>query len=270
MNIVEKIHAEIDEAQEIILKEAVQTLTAASLKDINKGERLKALGFVNTPAAINAAKVMQEKEGASERAELVEAYKREYPLLKFLTEEAMASICEKYGLIMAPISHFIKEVPTKNLEEIEQAKPLINSLKAKAKTTTKIIYYSNSYSGPSFCSKKQARKLGLPKEINKAFHSQFKLNDYLKANYKGADKFQYLCDEMTETIEDRSGLFIAAPPSNFNLKGLNKTSKFGFSIIKTREIKDPVVFRYCKGGLQVLTKWGDEASDPALLNEINN
>lgn len=69
---------------------------------------------------------------------------------------------------------------------------------------------------------------------------------------------------VVETIE-KDGIFIAAPSSHFDLKGLSKKTQHGFMRVFKTEIKDPIVFRYVRGGIQVLTKWGLEANDPDLV-----
>jgi hypothetical protein len=73
-----------------------------------------------------------------------------------------------------------------------------------------------------------------------------------------------------QTTYDRTGLFIAAPKEHFDLSGLTFDKNKGFYEAKVRVIKDPIVFRYVKGGIQVLSKWGLEAEDPALQIEILN
>jgi hypothetical protein len=61
-------------------------------------------------------------------------------------------------------------------------------------------------------------------------------------------------------------LHIAAPQSQF--KNLEQREKVGFGFFNRQEIrvevKDPIVFRFVKGGVLVISKWGDEANDPAL------
>lgn len=74
---------------------------------------------------------------------------------------------------------------------------------------------------------------------------------------------------------EKSGLFIAAPNSHFDLRGLSKRSTFGFFNVQTSDLKDPVVFEYCKDDIcRIITKWGtdDDQSylDPRLLNETLN
>lgn len=76
-------------------------------------------------------------------------------------------------------------------------------------------------------------------------------------------------------VIDKSGLFIAAPSSHFNLDGLDKKSQYGYFNVEKYEVKDPVVFEYCKNNIcRIVTKWGTEDDqaylDPLLTNEIEN
>jgi hypothetical protein len=87
-------------------------------------------------------------------------------------------------------------------------------------------------------------------------------------NNKKLDIKPFICDGHI-TYFNREGLFIAAPKEHFDLTGLNQEGK-GFYKTTTITVKDPVVFRYVKGGVQVLAKWGLEADDPALQHEILN
>lgn len=67
---------------------------------------------------------------------------------------------------------------------------------------------------------------------------------------------------------NRDGLFICAPIKHFDTKGLKKSGRgfFNFTPLPT----DPIVFRYVKGGVQVLSKWGLEADDYRLVQENLN
>ena len=69
---------------------------------------------------------------------------------------------------------------------------------------------------------------------------------------------------------DYGGFFIAAPKSHFNLKSVIKKGKFSFLSIRVTEVKDPIVFRYCRGGIQILSKWGLEGEETSLTNEKMN
>lgn len=96
-----------------------------------------------------------------------------------------------------------------------------------------------------------------------------KLRSICPIKYTG--DYLYTASGLRHEKIDKSGLFIAAPPSHFNLTGLTEDTKNrGFFKVSITEPKDPIVFRYVVGGLQILSKWGKEAEDEAFINPINN
>lgn len=277
--IIAEIHKDFDTAQDRLLDQANKILSElkvdpqAELED--KARRLKNIGFINTPTAKKAEQVIEKRKEVEsqivktrEEAELIKYYKRIYPFQKFLTEQELDRICNKYGLIYAPVNAFIQEVPDKNLKDIENAKALSNEDRPPTAYKVKVTEFWES----------------VPQEIKELLKDEVIYDDDLyidkpsenglsrtikKLGYKG-NYTGYIYRTATIKKINRSGLFICAPQSHFDLKDLSKESKLGFFKVETREIKDPIVFRYCKGGIQVLSKWGLEASDPALLNEIDN
>lgn len=278
--IIAEIHHAFDSAENRLLQEANDILKKTTIKDISieekRAERLKKVGFTNTPTSKNADALKQERIKAQEKivttqaqADLITYYKRTYPFLKFLTEEELDKICEKYNLIYAPVGHYKEEVPEKNLVEIEAAKPLHSSDSAKNTLLFEIERFF----------------MDVPSEIRKALKGKFQYEGatYLdgkpsqkgmldfarKKGYEG-DFSDYIYRELKVEEINKQGLFICAPGSHFDLKNLSLKDKFGYMKVTKVEYKDPIVFRYCKGGIQVITKWGLEASDPMLVNEINN
>lgn len=96
---------------------------------------------------------------------------------------------------------------------------------------------------------------------------ELKENDKVENHRSVTRRTGYIDTETT----DQQGLFIAAPESHFDLKGLKKKGKLGFfKVTMKTEPDDPIVFRYVRGGIQVLSKWGEEANDPMLANPIDN
>ena len=55
---------------------------------------------------------------------------------------------------------------------------------------------------------------------------------------------------------------------------IKKTARFNtripLDLFKLIEILDPVVLQPVMGGYMILAAWGDEASDPLVVNEQNN
>ncbi len=233
---------------------------------MTRGERLLNLGFTQTPDAQKYIVTKEQIVKSKEEADVIMYYKRRYPFNKFLTEAELERICNKYNLVHAPISAYKGNVPDKNIREIENA-PLLNSEDRPSKRLwCEVVYHSPSSIGVT---SQQAKKLGLPTVIEGENFTTWSATDrYLREKYKVTD-VKYISDSVINYSESRDGLFICAPKSDFNLDNLANKG-LGFFNLSTFEIKDPIVYRYVRGGVQVLSKWGLEASDEALLNEIDN
>jgi len=295
LEIVKAIHHEFDTAGDKLLDEAKKIIELGpQLLDIptlesTKAFRLKNLGFNNSKEVlelkeleVRKAEILKKNEEITKRhaetieqAKLINEYKRCYPFQLFLTEDELDRICNKYGLIYAPVSNYKGEVPEKNLLEIEKC-PILNSMHFP-----KVFYYFQAkewYDGtPKEIVKLLTGRIKIPEEIIREITGDYK---YLVANvanswstyytvklakslgYKSNYSSYTMYKTATIETEQRRELYIAAPRKQFTEE---------LTVCKNSvEIHDPVVFRYCKGGIQVLTKWGLEASDPALVNDINN
>lgn len=288
--IIEEIHEQFDTAQDRLQQEAEAFLSSIKMPKESgiekKAEQLKALGFENTEDVKFDAKfkekravVSKEMDAKRELSEMIQYYKDEYPQLKFVTVDELDRICEKYGLIHAPVVNYIKTVPDKNLNDITNAKPL-------SKEDVKHDDFRLLHSDKQKEIDNTLEAIGLsPKGF-----TQKELRDKIVASYGQCplgwddprigttglyvlNREKSIRFEHCETIS-REGLFIAAPPSHFNTKGLERKGKHGFFKVTRTEVKDPIVFRYVKGGIQVLTMWGDEKfephMEPSLIVEGNN
>jgi hypothetical protein len=118
--VIAEIHNSFDTASEKLLNDAKVIL--AGSYDIEKGERLKKIGFVSAKKAVEASTIISEKQKNEELAKLIEYYQMNYPNNKFITEEKTKEICQKYGLLCAETKYYISDVPEKNLSEIENFK----------------------------------------------------------------------------------------------------------------------------------------------------
>ncbi|CEN34942.1 hypothetical protein [Capnocytophaga cynodegmi] len=244
--IVEAIHREFDEAGEKLLQEALAIINKGT-DDVHKAMRLKKLGFTNAEIVTKTEPQQKLIEISEKDAELVQYYRQTYLFLKFLKEEQLDAICKKYNLIYAPVANYIGDVPEKNLREIEQAQPLKKEDEIMPGT------FWNSEVGFSMFG-----FIGTGLKL-------LKLNEPLKEIELETEETIKVKQQNPRIFKDKRGLFIAAPQSHFNLEGL-KSEGLGFF----KEVKDPIVFRYVRGGIQVLSKWGLEAYDEALINPINN
>ena len=250
--IVEAIHREFDEAGEKILQEALAIINKGT-DDVHKAMRLKKLGFTSAEIVTKTKEQQNIIEISEKDAELVQYYRQTYPFLKFLKEEQLDAICKKYNLIYAPVANYIGDVPEKNLREIEQAQPL------KKEDEIKPWSFWESEVGRDL----NLLSIGIIRTSLFTKQTNEKMATEEKKNISAIKPIEKLRPQ--RTFNDKRGLFIAAPQSHFNLEGL-KNEGLGFF----KEVKDPIVFRYVRGGIQVLSKWGLEAYDEALINPINN
>lgn len=161
-------------------------------------------------------------------------------------------------------------MPDKNISEIETAKPLSESDTTKEFISIKITKFWEHDNIPSEIKNLLKGEFRYDGEMyenqptDKGLRNKIKELGY-KGNYTG-----YIFSKAEAKRINKNGLFICAPPSHFDLKTLSKEGELGYFKVEKWEINDPIVFRYCKGGVQVISKWGLEASDEALVNEINN
>lgn len=258
MTEVEKIHREIDTAQDRLLREALLLISMNEVSEEMKlkAERLAKVGFVNNPLTKTVESKTNVLVKETAQADLIKYYRDIYPKYKFLTEEEFDRICDKYKLVYAPVSSYVKDIPESNLWDIEHALPIMsqdvvhnhfkytNLHKWRDGVSEKAKEWVQNFTSKQHLSEEEVVKLCPFRITNKE-------NFFTKVNW-----------ESTEYIKE--GLFIAAPKSHFNFADLTQKGKGWFKTKFTVEPKDPIVFRYVKGGLQVITKWGEEANDPNL------
>lgn len=290
--LIKEIHNEFDTAPERILQQALSIISDAQNSKISleseiedKAVRLKNLGFVKNGLVDKLEKIEERNRQKDliinmemKMAEGIKYYAQTYPFLKFLPISELDRICDKYGLVYAPVKHYKMPVPDKNLQEIENAQPLKSSdVQPDVVTRT---YYDDSYNrkwgynkvkevlgGNSFTDD-EIRELAKKHNIPLLYNGN--RDFFWKAGRKIlSDDDMCITKEVVET-SSRSGLFIAAPKDHFDLTGLTFDKKKGYFQTTIQIKKDPIVFRYVKGGIQVLSKWGLEADDPALQMEILN
>jgi len=286
---VEQIHAEFDSAEERLMKQAEDILANLSIPTESAIERkaklAQELGFVNSEIVAKAKSITERNEKIQKtieltkrQADILNELKFHYPNEKFLTVDELDRICEKYNLIHCPIKNYIKDIPEKNLLEIKNVKSLRYDHKKPASYRYTYDIYnwgSGGYDG----------KYYNPLEIPKQYRHEFTSDEQISYRSDIARKIVKLSglpnnktihlDSHSEHTISYAGLFIAAPKSHFDTNGLTAKGKFGFFNVTVIEIKDPVVFEYCKDGfVRIITKWGtdDDQSylDPALFNEKLN
>ena len=125
--IVEQIHNEFfTEVDRLLEYCGIQkSMTTEEEIAVDKSNRLSDLGFYNSLAHEKAEPVRQalaEDLGKNQLKEAIEYFSNKYPQYKFITEDSVKKICDKYNLYYGKVSKYIGDVPEKNLIEIENFK----------------------------------------------------------------------------------------------------------------------------------------------------
>lgn len=271
---VEMLHSEIDTASAklVVSAQGVLTLRNVSVDYSSMYGRLMRLGFNNSALVTNAEKQMGAQNMDSSQAKLITDYANIYPDVKFLTLEVFHKICDDWGLIYAPVYYYTGSVPEKNIAEMENVKPLSYEHHPEKSIFVEITEFSN------YCPKSLRKLLKGLIELDcpmSKFSESWERTDalYQYAQEKGymGEKPSGIHDKLDIHERETKGLFIASDAKDINPLGLDKKSRYGYMKVQTSKVNDdPIVFRFCKGGVQVITKWGPEAADPRLVNEKMN
>lgn len=267
---IEMIHHEFDIAAETLYKEAVAIITKVGPINEDKTERLKALGFNSVPEVKEVAQKKQQIEMSVAMRDMINEYKRKYPFNKFITDEQVKTICMKYGLIYGETSRYKGFVPEKNLKEIETFVK-----QYKFDKTAIAIPFATAL--PTFVPQKDRPRYVIDlsdAEMEKSTLDPTKSVMVSKANrmrmqHAGDNKFYgsiQIDGRMIHADMEIIGLQIAAPFKDFNTQGMDVED---YKLVQ-KHVPDPVVLQPIKGGYLIVTAWGDEASDPLVMNEINN
>jgi uncharacterized protein YktA (UPF0223 family) len=274
---VKQIHNEFDTASDALYYKAVRS----TANRIEKSERLKKLGFISSSEIVKP-----------EEESLPVYYRKEYPFLRFITKEQLENICEKYGLIYAEAKYYTGDIPEKNLQEIENAKSLhekdftkVDSFIDNAKL---IISSQNERKRISHTFEEEKNKsIGNFSELEEAAIYDMKVANTRMAELISRDRrmasvLAMISGENSKSLPDaiskiygkesfdidmnlfssKNGLYIAANKELFDLKNMRNVKDTNGYIVTP---KDPIVFRWCRGGILIITKWGDEANDSELV-----
>lgn len=227
---IEQIHHEFEIASDVLVEQAKIHIEEANKKPVDKVKRLTSLGFTQANQVSETHQAIKQAEFSKEQIEWVQYYKRKYPLNKFITEEQVKTICYKYGLVLGEVGRFRGFVPEKNLTEIERFK----------------------------CDKKDCRQKALSIGIALKYIGDVVDDDGANA---ALYKSLYKLEKRDMPIQ------ICAPLKDMDMTGM--TIEDGYKM-KRIHIPDPVVLQPVNGGFLILTAWGDEASDPIVVNETMN
>jgi hypothetical protein len=264
--VVQQIHSEFFTASDRLLAEANAILEKAASVNTEKASMLKALGFVGTKEVVELENIKTEKEKSEALAKLIQKYSFKYPNNKFITEKEVESICKKYNLVCGDVGLYKGFVPGKNLEDIR---------KFKERHTFPSIAILRSYDNDSefyVNMDEYAKHDNVESFSNYISYYHIRTNRHsFQQDSSRFDGIHFYGSAVCTDGEVRGGrltvqtLKICAPIKDMDTTGM---SLKGYKLEK--HIPDPVVLQPVEGGYLIITAWGDEASDPIVVNQKMN
>lgn len=260
--LIAQIHNEFNSAGDILLASAKAVLEGTDAAVIEKGKRLEAAGFGNTHQAKQTQSQAAEAEKARAQQQLIMDYALRYPTNRFITRAQVDIIAAKYNLVVGDTSAYTGFVPDKNLREIEAFDKRFQRIDAPAKVIRIDAWAHQSVDGQDH--RRFAKDFPgniIPEDHpNLSMHGLFGPIYSYPHNRIRAERF---------TRINTSAKLIAAPAKDMDTSKLTQQNGHWFKA-KQVHIPDPVVLQPVRGGYLIVTAWGDEASDPLVVNSQNN
>lgn len=245
---VEEVHREFLTAADVML----DNYTESKRKTLeNKIDRLSKLGF-------NQCKDVAQKpnlEAADKLGQLIEQYSMSHPNNKIISEVDVKRLCEKYGLVYGPIQNFTGFVPEKNLREIEAF---------YHKDLNTWVLFKTAMLGVTTFNETPVAE----------YYTEIAALEALQKLEEKSDSRSIIDtwspSRLIEFFETRKkGSFLIAAPKADMIVDMNQ--QIVDSKIVPVAVPDPVVlFPIAEGFYLIVTAWGDEASDPLVVNEKFN
>jgi hypothetical protein len=119
VELIEDIHNEVYSAHDLLLKEAELILQKPIDESKSKDyEKLMSLGFNSEKNIKEHKEELQKIEESKKTKKTIEYYSFKYPFNKFINEDSVVRICQKYSLLLTNVDRFIGGIPEKNQKEI--------------------------------------------------------------------------------------------------------------------------------------------------------
>ena len=296
-NVIDQIHREVYSAEKVletmVLNQDEGKLSKAS-EDINN---VKSLGFgniTNRDIHLDYKKKEQDYNNLNE-------LKEKYPLYKFITEDQLQQICNKYNLIIGWPEIFTAEIPQKNIKEISNF-----SFKEedtfKGSTDFRVIregewrdnteeiirmhrYYSASQTSIALLERAERGRLTIFKGRSRWASGRVEIlnSDSMVYRHKPVDDFdannmanKYGLSISAAGFPQDESMVVVATDNHFDLKGRAVKDNYIQDEVVPYELKpaamDPIVLKRTKykDVLCIITAWGEEANDPMVINELYN
>lgn len=275
--IVEEIHETFYTEVERLLQDAkiMNSLETQKQQVIDRAARLKALGFSSTSEAKEAeeelkriSQLMLENNKKESLTQAIKYFTQKYPLYRFITQESVDRICNKYGLIQAPVDRYLGKVPEKNLIEMEKFKIAEDdqAWEFVERYMTEEFIPESRLGVTRMIEKELILRVGNEKNIR----MECELRRQAESRNGGFDPFYSRFSSSRYYFTCPAATIICATKDEFNLAGLQINGvKAEVHVEYDPVVLCPVHYNNTKYYL-IKTAWGLEAQDEEVLNPVQN
>lgn len=122
--LIEEIHRNFYNEADRLLHEANAILSVKSEfeSDIQKAKELSDLGFNKTRHVTEINEVTTKFKKSQVTIEAIRYFSEKYPMYRFITNESVKRICDKYKLVYSSVGDYIGTVPDRNIQEMKNFK----------------------------------------------------------------------------------------------------------------------------------------------------
>lgn len=240
--IVKKIHNEVDSLEQQVINAVEQMLAEIKIptetKVVEKAKLMESLGFgINNQTVKESLELREQiqsktqlKKETEVKLHYIDYLRKKYPNDKIVPMSEFQKVLTKYNLIYAPSSAYIKDVPEKNLLEIQNAKDTKYEDEAFSfKFVTKLnLYYGFSQNLATKISKLNLKDLILNKVRKEVYFYGF-LSKFDEERFKDLEQQQRVAytELWTKWVED--DVRNRYENANYSYQGSKKIVKYDFS-----------------------------------------
>lgn len=263
--------------------------------DIAKASNLARIGFKQSELVRDVRDHKQHHSDAR-------YYQQKYPQYKFITEHQLEKIAGQYGLQTRELSAFLGAVPDKNLNDILNFKVFESDLPEPSIFGRSLIQLSAGGRGSggsvrslmdeyrTYYESVMMGSFGLPdvdarigqvgervsSDDGPNFMAEVHPNKSTwpqkKPHESGGvfDAFEQRAEKMRRQHEERKPRMLSfSEVMNERAGSCSITAESKLFVAPVPDL-DPIVTVQVKGGYLIVTAWGEEASDPDVINPVNN
>lgn len=269
--LVKEIHLQFDTAEDRLLAEAKQIISTGDNVDRQKALRLAAIGFSKAKPVRDAEGLTVRVGEAQQTTDDIQWCRENYPLYKYISEEELQKVCQKYGLQYSHSFKYTGDIPEKNLAEIEAFKPKKEQANYPSADRT-VEWLSGN---------RRSRRSGHDASMElyrQQLQAQMQYTSSVQPVYASVTPTGWAVDMNALSQEyansgamyfhsqaQTSTFMIAAPPQDFEVNTM-----IGDHMQGAKLVHDPIVLYPVRRGFLIISKWGLEASDEAVINEQHN